>query len=167
MAKRQRRPVDQGKFQDPLSNYDDAAQDDPFATGLADHQMDKVETNPFYKVLPTTPVGDVVQSMADADIGCVLVTSDESHILGIFTQRDLLNKVVDQFEQVKDQPIADMMTKDPSVIAETDSPATAINLMAVGGYRHIPVVDVNNKVVGLVGPRRTTAYLQQFFPLDR
>jgi len=102
--------------------------------------------------------------MADADIGCVLIADEDQHLVGIFTQRDLLNKAVEQFDDVKNQPISDLMTPNPAVVNETENPATAINLMAVGGFRHIPVVDVNDKVVGLVGPRRTTAYLQQYFP---
>ncbi len=54
-----------------------------------------------------------------------------------------------------------VMTPDPVCVYETDTPAKALNLMAVGSFRHIPVLDVDGKIVGIVGPSRTSAYLQE------
>jgi CBS domain-containing protein len=84
--------------------------------------------------------------------------------VGIFTQRDVLMKIVHDYDRVKASPIRQVMTPDPVVVRDTDNPAKAINLMAVGGFRHIPVLDVDDRVVGLIGPRRATAYLKHHFP---
>jgi len=62
MAKRQRRPIDEGKFEDPLKNYDVSAHGDAFVTGLAEHDMNEIETTPFRTELPTATVGEVFRS---------------------------------------------------------------------------------------------------------
>jgi len=166
MAKRNRRPVDPGDFEDPLKNYDVSAAEDEFERALAENSITDIETKPFKTVPTDTPIGDIVKLMADLEIGCVLVTNGENKLAGIFTQRDLLMNVVANFDAVKNKPVSELMTEGPVSVHETDNPATAINLMSTGDFRHIPVLDVDDKVVGLVGPRRTTAYLQQYFPKD-
>lgn len=163
MAKRQRRPVEPGPFEDPLKNYDPSVAEDDFARALAENAVTDIETNPFKTVPAAATLEQVVQVMAQMDIGCVVVTDDDGKLVGLFTQRDLL-RVVDNYDANRQSPIGELMTPDPVAVHETDNPATAINLMSVGGFRHVPVLDVDGKVVGLVGPRRTTAYLQQHLP---
>ena len=51
----------------------------------------------------------------------------------------------------------------PVVVYSTDVPAKAINLMTTSGFRHIPVLDVDDKLVGVLGPRRLTRYLNKHF----
>jgi CBS domain-containing protein len=46
---------------------------------------------------------------------------------------------------------------------ETDSAGAALSVMAVSGFRHVPVLDVDDKIVGIVSPPRVTAFLQQHF----
>ena len=162
MAKRQRRPIDQGEFEDPLKNYDSIDVDD-FELALREEQVSAIETKPFVTVDVKTPLAEVVAQMAEKSIGCVLVT-DNDQLVGIFTQRDLLNKVAECYEQVKDLPVSELMSPDPVSIHEIESPAVAINLMSVGGFRHIPVLDVDGHLVGLIGPRRTNQYLKKYFP---
>lgn len=166
MAKRNRRPVEDGDFEDPLKNYDVTIAEDEFERALAENTVNDMETKPFKTVPVDAPIGDVVRLMAELEIGCVLVTNGDNKLAGIFTQRDLLMKVVADFEAVKSKPVSELMTESPVSVHETDNAATAINLMSTGGFRHIPVLDVDDKVVGLVGPRRTTAFLQQYFPKD-
>ena len=80
--------------------------------------------------------------------------------VGIFSARDVLNKVAHD-PATRSKPITEFMTPDPRTVYTTDCPAKALNLMAVGGFRHIPVLDINDKVVGMLGPRRTTEFLQE------
>ena len=164
MAKRQRRAPDPGDFQDPLKNYDASVAEDEFEEALADNTVTDLQITPFKTVAPATPLGDVVALMAELDIGCVLITCPDGKLTGLFTQRDLLMSIVDDFDRLKDKPIGEVMTADPVCVHETDNPATAINLMSVGGFRHVPVLDVDGRAVGLLGPRRMTAFLQRYFP---
>jgi len=57
--------------------------------------------------------------------------------------------------------LTEVMTANPLVVHETDSPGTALNLMAVQSFRHVPILSVDKKVVGIIGPRRLTDYLQK------
>jgi len=59
--------------------------------------------------------------------------------VGIFTERDALLKLAGK--SLSGKTIGDVMTRDPVVLREDDTVAVAINKMAVGGFRHIPVVD--------------------------
>jgi CBS domain-containing protein len=92
-----------------------------------------------------------------------VLVAQEGRLLGIFTQRDVLDKVADRFDQLKDRPVREVMTPDPLVVYETDNPATALSIMAEHGLRHVPVLDVDEKIVGVVSPKRVTAFLQKHF----
>ena len=162
MAKRKRRGVQPGEFEDPLSNYDGPEYADELERSLCEDSVTVVEHKPFSTVEASTKVADVLRQMADKDIACVLI-EDDSRLVGIFSARDVLEKLCEQYEQVKDQPIRQVMTPRPVSIYEADPPAHALNLMAVGGFRHVPILDVDEKVVGVLGPRRIISYLESHF----
>ena len=62
---------------------------------------------------------------------------------------------------VGDLPVASVMSDQPVYVFDSDVCATALGVMAVSGYRHVPVVDTNRKVVGIVSPQRVTGFLKQ------
>jgi CBS domain-containing protein len=153
-------PGDSGEFQDPLSNYDLPAYGDEMERALLEDSVNAMVTRPLITVPPTASVAQALATMVERDVACVLVTDEEDHLLGIFSERDVLMKVAEQFEQVKDKPISEVVTPKPMTVYETASPSQALNLMAESGFRHIPILDINDRVVGIVGPRRVTRYLQ-------
>ena len=163
MAKRRvRRGPQKGDFEDPLKNYSPPEDADEFEQSLIDGKVRDLKIEPFMAVEPTMSVVEVLQRMAELDIACVLIVENE-RLRGIFSERDVLTKVVDRFAQIKDRPVQEVMTSDPAVVHRTDSPAKAINVMAVSGFRHVPILNVDDKVVGVLGPRRITTYLRNFF----
>ena len=83
-------------------------------------------------------VDDAVQVMHANGSDCVLVV-ENGRLVGIFTDRDAVLKVAGRPAAVR--PIADYMTRDPVVLRHDDTIAVAINKMAVGGFRHIPIVE--------------------------
>jgi CBS domain-containing protein len=153
-------PGDSGEFHDPLSNYDLPAYSDQMERELVENTINAMVTRPLITVPPTATVTDVLATMVERDVACVLVTDEQDHLLGIFSERDVLLKVAEHFEMVRDQPISEVMTPKPMAVYETASPSQALNLMAMSGFRHIPILDVDDRVVGIVGPRRVTRYLQ-------
>src|SRR5262245_36513674 len=96
---------------------------------------------------PTPPLGiDAAVSVADAvaamrmgNVGCLLVT-DRGRVVGIFTERDLLTRVLARARPL-DTPIRVVMTPNPVTVGPKDSVRTAVRRMQKGGYRHLPVVD--------------------------
>lgn len=83
-------------------------------------------------------VRDVVNQMAKQKIGCVLVL-DGGKLAGIFTERDVLNKISSNLSGLGD-PVRTHMTRAPLTITKRDSIGYALQAMDLGGYRHLPVV---------------------------
>ena len=86
----------------------------------------------------SSDVDQAVQVMHTKGSDCVLVV-EAGRLVGIFTDRDAVLKVAGR--PVTARPIADYMTRDPVVLRHDDTIAVAINKMAVGGFRHIPIVE--------------------------
>jgi CBS domain-containing protein len=84
-------------------------------------------------------VDDAVQVMHANGSDCVLVV-EGGRLVGIFTDRDAVLKVAGQ-AAAGARPLADLMTRDPVVLRHDDTIAVAINKMAVGGFRHIPIIE--------------------------
>jgi CBS domain-containing protein len=58
------------------------------------------------------------------------------------------------------------MTADPIYIYETDSAAAALSVMAVSGYRHVTVLNLQDELVGIISPQRVASFLQEHFEVD-
>ena len=87
---------------------------------------------------PDEDVAEVIERMHRDGIDCLLVT-ERDHLVGIFTDRDALIKLAGRGPEHR--PISELMTRDPVVLRQDDTIAVAINKMAVGGFRHVPIVD--------------------------
>ena len=94
-------------------------------------------------------LGAAITRMHELPTDCLLVT-DGDRLVGIFTERDAVLKVagvkLDAFD------VRDFMTRDPVVLRHDDTIAVAINKMAVGGFRHIPIVE-DGRPIGVVAAR--------------
>lgn len=160
--KRQRRVTDDGDFVDQLKRYDGAPPQDELERAMCEGSVADIPQSPLVTVSPIDTIEDAVHRMADLNVGCLLVVEND-RLAGIFTQSDLLLRVIDRYPDIKGMLLRDVMTPDPVFVRNTDIPAKAINLMSVGGFRHIPVLDCDDRVVGLIGPRRVTDYLRNHF----
>ncbi|PUU79634.1 hypothetical protein B9Z19DRAFT_1100691 [Tuber borchii] len=102
------------------------------------------------QIKPNTTVAEAAQIMAAKREDCVLVTDDEDRISGIFTAKDLAFRVVGAGVDARDVTIAQIMTKNP-LCARTDTSATdALDLMVRKGFRHLPVMDENQDISGIL-----------------
>lgn len=98
---------------------------------------------------PRTTVKHACQEMRDRGVGAVLVTDRDSHLLGIFTGRDAVCRVLAEGRDAATTTLSDVMTAEPRTMAPTATAIEALRLMQDGGYRHVPVV-AGGKVVGVV-----------------
>ncbi|KAI9822391.1 MAG: hypothetical protein M1827_000110 [Pycnora praestabilis] len=102
------------------------------------------------QIKPNTTVAEAAQLMAAKREDCVLVTDDDERIAGIFTAKDLAFRVVGQGIKASSVTIAEIMTKNP-LCARTDTSATdALDLMVRKGFRHLPVMDENQDISGIL-----------------
>nr|POE64846.1 meiotically up-regulated gene 70 protein [Quercus suber] len=106
--------------------------------------------NQALQIKPNTTVTEAAQLMAAKREDCVLVTDDDDRIAGIFTAKDLAFRVVGQGLKADKVTIAEIMTKNP-LCAKTDTSATdALDLMVRKGFRHLPVMDENHDISGIL-----------------
>ncbi|KAL5383225.1 hypothetical protein PMIN06_011852 [Paraphaeosphaeria minitans] len=102
------------------------------------------------QIKPNTTVAEAAQLMAAKREDCVLVTDDDDRIAGIFTAKDLAFRVVGQGIKASSITIEEIMTKNP-LCAKTDTSATdALDLMVRKGFRHLPVMDENHDISGIL-----------------
>ncbi|KKZ64692.1 hypothetical protein EMCG_09415 [[Emmonsia] crescens] len=102
------------------------------------------------QIKPNTTVAEAARLMAAKREDCVLVTDDDDRIAGIFTAKDLAFRVVGAGIRARDVTIAEIMTKNP-LCARTDTSATdALDLMVRKGFRHLPVMDENQDISGIL-----------------
>ncbi|HEY8205003.1 MAG TPA: CBS domain-containing protein [Pyrinomonadaceae bacterium] len=93
----------------------------------------------FLGVTSNTSALDVIDQMKRARVGCALVI-DNDKLLGIFTERDVLNKLTGKRALDPGTPVKELMSPNPETLRETDSVAAALNKMSLGRYRHIPIL---------------------------
>ncbi len=149
-----------GEFQDPLENYDPKVYDCPLEKALAEGKVTDIESKPYVEIEPEASVFRALQVLAGLKVASLLVV-DKRQLVGVFTERDALEKVVERYHQVKDLPVRDVMTANPVVVYETDPPAAALNAIAVAGYRHVPILAMDGRVVGMISPRRVFSYIER------
>lgn len=107
-------------------------------------------------------IADAVAVMREENVGCLLIT-EAGLLAGIFTERDLLTRVLAPGRPL-DTSIRLCMTTNPVTVSPKDSVRTAIKRMQSGGYRHLPVVDEAGHPVGVLSARRVVHYLAEHFP---
>ena len=118
---------------------------------------------------PSDSVTEAVRLMQREHRGCVVVTqdgTDASPLLGIFTERDVLLRIVDRGKNPATLPLASVMTADPEVLSVSGTIAHALNKMSVGGFRHVPVVDDEHHPVFVVSVRDIVEFLVEAFPRE-
>ncbi|MCF6237529.1 MAG: CBS domain-containing protein [Candidatus Marinimicrobia bacterium] len=93
-----------------------------------------------------TSVAECLVLMREQRIGCLLIT-EAQQVVGIFTERDIIRRIVGKNLSHEDIDVSDFMTPDPDTLNPDAPLAFALNYMVLGGYRHVPVVDENNHPV--------------------
>ena len=112
-------------------------------------------------------VSEAMHAMQKEHRGCVLVTEDGSErapMAGIFTERDVLYRVIDRGRNPATLPLAEVMTRSPDALLTTATVAFVLNRMAVGGFRHVPVVNEDDVPVSIISVRDVVEFLVDHFP---
>ncbi|MDO8643575.1 MAG: CBS domain-containing protein, partial [bacterium] len=108
-------------------------------------------------VLPKTSLKEVIEKMGKLKASCAIVAQGNC-IKGIFTERDLLFRVVGQ-KKLTD-PVENAMTVPAITLNEGDSIAYALNKMSLGGYRHIPILK-DERISGVISVRDILEFISK------
>ncbi len=114
-------------------------------------------------------VATALTSMKTQHCGSVVITRDgtaNTNVIGIFTERDVLNRVIDRYGDLSQLPLSDVMTENPIVLTVHDTIGRLLNRMSLSGIRHIPIVDDAGRPVSLVSVRDVMDFLVEAFPRE-
>jgi CBS domain-containing protein len=100
---------------------------------------------------PEATARDAARLMSEASVGAVLVVRNE-RLLGIFTERDLVCRVVAPGLDPAATQLAHVMTPDPKTVEPDETFGYALLLMHENGFRHVPVVE-DGRLIGVVSAR--------------
>ncbi len=97
---------------------------------------------------PTATVKDACRCMRERRVGAVLVTEGD-HLIGIFTGRDAVHRVLAEGKSAARTRLFDVMTRDPKTMPPQKTAIEALRLMEDARVRHLPIVE-GEKLVGIV-----------------
>lgn len=131
-----------------------------------------LKETPIGRLLSTPPVAlDVtdsietaVQKMREEKFGCVLIVKGKK-LAGVVTERDMVRSVIGQNISYQDS-IEKIMHKGVATVTPEDPVAKVLKIMAENNYRHVPVVNQDGEVQGLVRTRDIIDYFAEHFPYE-
>ena len=112
----------------------------------------------------TATVHEAVQTMLARRQAGVLIIDATGRLAGIFTERDVLTRVVGKDLDARRTPLAGVMTRKPEALTAHDRVAYAVHCMGVAGYRTIPLVDPERRPIGVVTVNDVIRWLSNLFP---
>jgi signal-transduction protein with cAMP-binding, CBS, and nucleotidyltransferase domain len=132
------------------------------ARNLKVDSVSRLNPTPPWRVHPDQSVAEAVRLMRQQRVGCLLVCHGDT-LLGLFTERDLLRRVLAPGRPLT-LPVSACMTPNPVTVSPTAPISAAVRLMEEGGYRHLPVLDATGRPVGVLSVKRIVHYLVEHYP---
>jgi CBS domain-containing protein len=129
---------------------------------LQEEQVNHLDISKFITIPSGTLVKDAIERMRQKNHNCAIITKDGA-LIGIFTDRDMLRKVVDA-PDTWDQTIDTVMTPSPTTVNSNAQANIAMELMDEHHFRNVPVVDGNGTMIGNLTHYAVIKYLADRFP---
>lgn len=108
----------------------------------------------------------VLSELQRHKIGCVLVVDGEGKLRGIFSERDLIKKVIADYPNNAKLKVSEFMSPDPITQPPDGTIAFALNLMSNGGFRHLPIVDPEGLPIGVISVKDVMDFIVTSFTND-
>jgi CBS domain-containing protein len=141
-----------------------SAERDLFHEGALQRPIcDLPELQPVIAASPQDSLRSVIELMAEKRVGCTLIV-EEGRLIGVFSERDVLRKVATTGVDVDATPVGELMTRNPETLRQDDELVYALHQMALGGYRHIPLVNAQGAPVAVVSMRDIVGYIVSLYP---
>ena len=124
--------------------------------------VSRLHPTPPRRIGPEQTVADAVGLMRQEKVGCLLVCTGE-RVVGIFTERDLVNRAILARGYGKAK-VERFMTPDPETLGPRDPVVYALNKMSVGRFRHVPLVDEAGRPAGMITAGDLLDFLVELCP---
>lgn len=162
-----------------LDFSDSGSSDDAYFNNPADRAPTSFDAKLLHEPLSLLPtkvpicfkgsdaVSKAMRAMQRDHRGCVLITEDgtsRTRLRGIFTERDILLRIIDRGRNPATLTLEEVMIRDPECLDVSAPVAWVLNKMSVGGFRHVPAIDDEGCPKLLVSVRDVVEFLVQAFP---
>lgn len=98
----------------------------------------------------TATIGDAARLLSERRIGALVVKDAAGALAGIISERDIVRAVARAGTAVLHQPVSAFMTPAPATCVEADSVETIMEVMTHGRFRHVPVLDCDEQLCGMI-----------------
>ena len=123
----------------------------------------ELNPRPAEAVESATSLAEVISRLKERNYGCVLVTGNGGELVGIFTERDVLYKVAGLVGDLEKVPVEKLMTPSPTALKASDPISRALHLIGLHGFRHVPIVDEDERPVGFISFRDIVRFMEESF----
>jgi CBS domain-containing protein len=123
-----------------------------------------LETDDFVCVRPDATLREAIEQMKKDEGGCAIVCDEGGQVVGIFTERDLLNKIVGRDVDM-DSPVGDWMSATVATLTKGATVGDAVRVMDEKSYRNIPLVE-DGRLIGSISVFDVITYLAESYPKE-
>ena len=127
-------------------------------------KIEEITTPKLVQAPPNISVKEGIDLMQKNKAGYIVVAKNKK-VVGIFTENDVIQKILDK-DVDWNKPISDFMTTNPPLLKPTDVVGTAIDVMGEKKVYHIPLVDDKGDLVNVLSVRTLTRFLAEFYPTE-
>ncbi|OUR94840.1 hypothetical protein A9Q84_17170 [Halobacteriovorax marinus] len=113
-----------------------------------------------------TTLIEVVKKMKARKVGSLLVVTDKGKVEGIFTERDLLNRVLGVVDDLNSAKVVDYMTPNPNTLLKDDMICFALHDMHMGVYRNIPILNEDGTPYAMLNIQSFLDFILDYFPQE-
>jgi CBS domain-containing protein len=159
-----------------MSEPDELDRDEEYFESVSDTEMQDISASVLNDTVATLSPADpiclpgtatvyeAVEQMLARRQGGVLIVDEAGRLTGIFTERDVLNRVLGQDLDARRTRLTAVMTPNPEALSSSDRVAYAVHCMSVAGYRTVPLVDEERRPIGIVTVTHVIRWLATLFP---
>ncbi len=98
-------------------------------------------------------VADAIRNMVEHHVGAVVIVDNERRVAGVFSERDLMKKLALTKRDPEITPIHEVMTTPVQMATSETGPGEALTTMVEGHFRHLPIVDNEGRLLGMLSIR--------------
>jgi|SRR5882672_138208 len=124
--------------------------------------VSSMETDDYVCIAPSTPLSQAIEAMKQDEGGCAIVCAEDGSVAGIFTERDLLTKIIGK-EIDLNAPVRNLMSPVVATLTHDATIGDAVTIMNDKGYRNVPLVKAG-KLVGSISVFDVIGYLAESYP---
>lgn len=101
-------------------------------------------------VATTASLADAARLLSERRIGALIVKDGAGELAGIISERDLVHAIARRGAAALEMPVSAFMTPGPATCVESDSVETIMEVMTHGRFRHVPVLDCDERLCGMI-----------------